>query len=498
MSLHAAEILRRFEQLDRVLVSRGFPATSPWWRRTIERWYCSGKKQIVLRCGRRGGKSSTLTRLAVCEALYGQHPVPPGDVGVVAIISARRTEALERLRTVKAILDAIGVKYDERGDTIELKSRRVAFNVYTATIAGVSGFTGIFVLCDEVSKWRDNDTGANPAQQVIVSVRPTLATQPESRLALSSSPMGLLDAHADAFALGDTPLQTVAHAPTWVANPTISEDYTKTLEPDPVIWSREYAAIPQAESDLSLLTDNTLTRLVRRKRTNEEVLADPYPFMGPEDTPPDDRHFYVATIDPATRGNAWTLTICTLSDENVRKIVFAREWRGTKAKPLVPGEVFKEIAVYLKPYRLRHVHSDQFAEDSMREIARQHDVYLVVDTPWSAATKADAYDGLLTLSRESRLELPPNDTVKQDLLGIRTKLTRNGILYELATQGPRHSDYAPCVAMAVMLTKVPCKPRPEDLTAEEKAERTKIAFLKGREVQRKRDEKSGRLPPTHR
>lgn len=498
MSLHAAEILRRFDQLDRVLVSKGFPATSPWWRRTIERWYCSGKRQIVLRCGRRGGKSSTLTRLAVCEALYGQHVVPPGDIGVVAIISTRRTEALERLRTVQAILDAIGVKSVPKGDTIELKNRRVSFNVYTATIAGVSGFTGIFILCDEVAKWRDSDTGANPAAVVIESVRPTIATQPEARIAISSSPMGLLDAHADAYALGETPLQTTAHAPTWIANPTITENYTKTLEANESVWKREYAAIPQAEAEFSLLTDTTLTRLVRRPRSAADVLGDGNPMLTTEDTPPDDRHWYTATIDPATRGNAWTLVVTTLSDDNVRKVVLAREWRGTKLKPLVPGEVFAEIARYIKPYRLRHVHSDQFAEDSMREIARQHDLFLVVDIPWSAAAKADAYDGLLTISRESRLELPPNDVVKQDLLGIRTKLTRNGLIYELASQGPRHSDFAPCIAMALMVTKVPCKPRPEDLSPEEKAERVKCDFLKGRERERKRSEKHGRLPPTHR
>jgi hypothetical protein len=498
MSLHAAEILRRFDQLDRVLVSKGFPPTSPWWRRTIERWYCSGKKQLVLRAGRRAGKSSTFTRLAVVEAIYGNHAVPPGDIGVVAIISARRTEALERLRTVKAILDAINMKYDERGDTVELKSRRVSFNVYTATIAGVSGFTGIFILCDEVAKWRDSDTGANPAQQVIVSVRPTVATQPEARIALSSSPMGLLDAHADAYALGDTPLQTTAHATTWEANPTVSEAYTRTLEPDEVVWLREYKAIPQAENELSLLTDQTLSKLVRAPRSNYEVLGDGEPLLGPNDTPYDERHRYVATIDPATRGNAWTLAITTLSDDHVRKVVLTREWRGTKKKPLVPGQVFAEIAPLLRIYKLRHVHSDQFAEDSMREIARQHDVYLVVDVPWSAGTKADAYDGLLMLTREGRFEIPPDVVVKNDLLGIRTKMTRNGIIYELATQGPRHSDYAPCIAMGIMLTNIPPVPRPQDLTDRERAEVVKNTFLRDRERERKRSEKQGRLPPTHR
>jgi hypothetical protein len=492
---HSATIIHRFDQLDRVLQSKGFPATSPWWRSTIERWYAGGKRQMVARVGRRGGKSSTLCRLAVVEAIYGGHEVPPGDIGVVAIVSARRPDALERLRTIAAILDAIGMKYEERGDSLYLASKRVVFTVFTASIAGVSGFTGIFILLDEVAKWRDSDTGANPAQQVIVSIRPTIATQPEARIAIISSPMGLLDAHADAFALGDTALQTTAYAATWDANPTVSEEYTRTLEPDEMVWQREYKAIPQAENELSLLTDHALSKLVRALR--QPAANEPEMFTA-FDLLPDPRHKYLATIDPATRGNAWTLSVCALSDERVRRVCMTREWRGTKNKPLKAGDVFKEIAQLIRPYGLRHVHSDQFSEDTLREIAAQHDVFLIVDTPWSAATKADAYDGLATLVREKLLEIPPSAVVKTDLLGIRTKLTRSGVVYELATQGPRHSDFAPCIAMAVMLAKVPPSMLAEQLSLAERSERVKKSFLQDREKERKKSEKRGRLPPTHR
>ncbi len=481
MTPHAVEVLRRFDLLDRHLQSCGFPATSPWWRETIQRWYETGRWRAVLRVGRRGGKSSTLCRLAVVEALYGHHKVPPGDVGVVAIVSARRPDALERLRTIAAILDALGTPYTPKGDSLEVTGRRLVFTVFTASIAGVSGFTSVFVFLDEVAKWRDSDTGANPAAVVIASISPTLATMPNGRIVLSSSPMGLLDAHADAFSLGDTAAQVVAHAPTWVANPSLTEQGTREREQDEVVWAREYAAIPQAEAETSLFSALLVDRACRATL----------------DVPPDDRHHYVATIDPATRGNAWTLVVACLSDTQVRRVVLAREWIGSKTRPLSPGAIFKEIADLIRPYRLSYVSSDQFAEDALRELARPHGLSLLVDKPWTQTAKADAYDALRTLLQERKLELPADATVKTDLLGVRVRLTRAGITYELATQGSRHSDYAPAIAMAVGLCRVPCTPVFAPLSAREEAEAFKVAFLGEREKDRKRQERHGLLPITH-
>lgn len=481
MTPHAATVMARFEALDTHLQRRGFPPTSPFWVRTIRAWYAGGKRRLTARVGRRGGKSSTLCRLAVVEALYGQHKIPPGDVGVVAIISARRPDALERLRTIKAILDSLGTAYQERGDSIELKDRRVVFTVFTASIAGVSGFTAIFVLCDEVAKWRDSDTGANPAAVVISSVSPTLATQPHARIVLSSSPMGLLDAHADAFALGDTALQHTAHAESWVANPSLTEASTRELEPDEVVWLREYAAIPQAEAETSLYSAMMVERCTR-------ATGDLLPCL---------RHTYTATIDPATRGNAWTLVVACLSDQQVRRVVLAREWIGSKAKPLSPSDVFRQIAELIQPYGLRYVHSDQFAEDALRELARPHGLSLLVDKPWSAANKADAYDGLRSLLQEKRIDLPADPIVRTDLLGVRVRLTRAGTSYELASQGSRHSDYAPAIAMAIALCRVPSVPIPSRQTEQEQEMAFRTAFLLEREKARKRTERSGPLPVTH-
>lgn len=482
---HVDVVLSRFDEVDAVLVAAGFPATSPWWRATIERWYRSGKRQAVLRCGRRAGKSSTLSRLAVVEAVYGKHVVPPGDVGFVAIISTDRNEALGRLRTVEAILDALGVAYRPCGGGIvgiELAGRRTGFRVFTATIKGVSGFTGIFVLCDEVAKWADADTGANPAAEVLASVRPTMKTQPHARMALSSSPMSTMDAHYDAYERGDTEGQIIAHAPTWVANPTVTEAETRRDEPDERVWQREYAAIPQAEAETSLITALLIDRARR---------AIPQCW----DVPRIEGHRYVAAMDPATRGHAWTLVVATKGPDGIRRVVFAREWRGSPALPLRPSVVLAEIQIILAGYGLRWCTTDQAAVDHLRDSCPKG-LYLH-EHAWTQQNKRDGYEHVLKLLQDELLELHPDANVKADLLGIRKCFTRSGVTYELAEAKGRHSDYAPAIALAVDDARMLAKDPDPVLDIDGDAQKAKREFLEGRRKERERAERWGRIPVTH-
>lgn len=241
--------LATLEAVDRALTAARYPALSPFWRDTFQDFVASARRQLVARVGRRGGKSSSLCRYAVAVALaYDCSTIPPGDVGVVAFLSTRQAEANARLRTIKAILDTLRVRYRPVDGGIELVGRPIVFQVFPATTTAALGFTAILVICDEVAAWRDAATGANPAREVLASLRPTLASQRAARIVLSSSTRGTGDAHARAFDEGNTPHQRVAFAPTWLANPTLTEAELRADEPDPQVFDREYAAIPQVGS----------------------------------------------------------------------------------------------------------------------------------------------------------------------------------------------------------------------------------------------------------
>lgn len=271
-------------ELDAAWARVGGPGVPRWWAEWVRGW--RRRRCEVVRVGRRGGKSSTgLCRCAVVEAVFGDHEVPVGDCGVVAIVSCDRREAVARIKTCGEMLDALGIlngvecdgthgvtSRKSLAESIELvvHGKPRAIRVFTATVGGVSGFTSICALGDEVCKWRDNDGLAN-ADAVISSLRPTMATQPNAVMMLCSSPWLQGDAHSQLFDRGDTEHQRASYAPSWVANPTLgvcpvcaagvghgcdhdveryesAKQATLALEPDEREWRREYEAIPMDDA----------------------------------------------------------------------------------------------------------------------------------------------------------------------------------------------------------------------------------------------------------
>lgn len=232
-----------------------------------------------------------MCKIIVCDVTSVPHVVPRADLGVFAIVSVERRDALERIRTCGALLRGLGFREVrwragedgglKRGEYVLRLGQGTteiliatefgirAIRAVTASVGGVSGFTGIGVLGDEMSKWRDEDTGVNPATEVVASITPTMRTQPLARCAWISSPWSTLDVHHKMFEAGNTVGQRVAYAPTWVANPTLvtcplcgaapgrtcehdlsperqaaCEADTHIDEPDELLWEREYKAIP--------------------------------------------------------------------------------------------------------------------------------------------------------------------------------------------------------------------------------------------------------------
>lgn len=487
---HANDVLTHYDRVDELLVAKGFPPTSPWWRDKIDRWYSGKCRQFVPRCGRRAGKSSTLSRLAVVEALYGHHDVPPGDTGIVAIISTDRKEASKRLDTVRAILDALGVAYKPWGEGVQgvrIIGKRIGFCVYTASVAGVSGFTSIFVLCDEVAKWKDADTGVNPANEVLKSVRPTMATMPNARIVLSSSPYSVLDAHYDAFEQGDNDFQFVAQAPSWVCNPTLTEQSTRELEPDEKAWEREYKAIPAAEVESSMLEEVSVLACTRKRHPGA------LPRMA--------GWTYAAAMDPAQKRHAWTLIIVGQGPKGIRHVVLAKQWRPKPKQPLRSEDVLREIRKDLDAYGLKSVHTDQAGTENLRAIMRllkPEERFSLVEEPWTPQSQAVAYDFLKKLAESKRLGLPDDKWVRADLLGIVKKITRSSTVYQLIERDGRHSDFAPAIAMGVADARFPHKPPAPPKNEEQREREAKAKFLKDREKERERAKKHGVLPATHR
>lgn len=266
-------ILAAYDAVDRALVRKGFPATSEWWLQTFERFYTSSVRQCVLRVGRRGGKSSSLCRVAVTEALYGEHTIPPGDVGIVAIVSANRGQANDRIKTVKSILDALGIGHHPVEAGVELDDRPIAFKVYTASVSSVVSFSCVCAIADELAYWADAETGSNPAREVMANLRPTLTGQKAAKIFLSSSPLLTLDYHARTFDEGDNQFQRVFYAPTWIARPSLPESECRADEPDERLFRRSYEAIPSASTSTVFSAELLDAAFAKRERPLQALSA---------------------------------------------------------------------------------------------------------------------------------------------------------------------------------------------------------------------------------
>jgi hypothetical protein len=316
----------------------------------------------VLRVGRRGGKSSTMCRVAVVETLFGAHVVPPGDIGTYLIIAQNTTQAAERLNTIRKILVVMGVEHAPlpgQAEGIKTKSvasgREVAFQVFAATLAGVSGPTGIGALFDEVAKWRDRETGANPATEVLRSARPTMATQwRTAREFMISSPFATLDAHYEAFEQGEDEEQLVAWAPSWEANPTLTEAITHTMERDFATWQREYKAIPMSAGTSFFFDHDVIDAALKRMlEVGERRL--------------------VAGLDAAFRRNA-AACVPTARVGNVYGPLEVCELVPQPGAPLVPGAVVDEFSLVAKRHGCTEFVADSHYIESVREHGKRNNM----------------------------------------------------------------------------------------------------------------------------
>lgn len=158
---------------------------------------------------------------------------------------------------------------------------------------------------------------------------------------------------------------------------------------------------------------------------------------------------YVATLDPATRKNAWTLIVLCQPKEGELKVAFHHQWMGSKSAPLRPRIVLQEIARMLEPYGVTDVWSDQASFDALRDLADEVHLSLMLDDFSESGWRTVARELEKHVS-EHTLELPPDAALRADLLGMMKKLTRlSWTIWLPTTSDGRHGDYAPALCLAV-------------------------------------------------
>lgn len=157
---------------------------------------------------------------------------------------------------------------------------------------------------------------------------------------------------------------------------------------------------------------------------------------------------YFAAMDPATRGNGWTLAIATRKGGRII-VVRAAEWIGSRDEPLDPGEVLREIAEIVTPYGITTVHTDQVMGDALVKLGKQHGLMLSQWT-YGATDRTKKYLAIRTNLDLGAIELPNVPHLRTDLLHIRKRVTPAGMQPHLPmTSDGRHCDWGPTLMLVL-------------------------------------------------
>jgi len=430
------DVFARLMELDEELVRKGWPPMTDWWKETLRAFYASKKRRLVIRAGRKGIKSSSMCRVSVAEALGGGHILRPGDLGLFPFLSENRPEAHNRIFTIKQILDAIGMKWEPMNGDVFVPERRISFGVRAGRVGAVSGPVVVGFVGDEVAKWRDEDTGANPATEVLRSLRPAMITQPSAHEFLISSPWSTMDAHYEAFEEGDTEDQMVAHAPSWVANPTITEADTRKLERDHVTWMREYAAIPMSGGTTMFFDAQAVDAAVKdyplpRAAEAGAVITAGGDFGFQSDS---------SALAMVHRiGKLWRLADLI-------------ELRPEAQMPLKPSEVVREFALRMQLHGPKQLMADGHYRMSIWEHLEQHKL-TYIDAPGGVDGIAKTYISLRVLLNEGQLELSGRGPEAEKLIRqLKETISRPTPGGAISIQNPRkkggHGDLVSALVLA--------------------------------------------------
>jgi len=225
---------------------------------------------------------------------------------------------------------------------------------------------------------------------------------------------------------------------------------------NPVYWTPERVAQLRAQDPNAAKTDvdaefaspeeALFSAESLRRCTREELVV---PFA--------EGNTYMATMDPATRGNGWTLAIAT-RERGKMVVVRAVEWVGTRDAPLDPKAVLEEAAAILGEYRLTTVHSDQAMGDALISIGRECGLN-IVQWRFVERERAEKYLTIRAWLDREQIELPPVPTLRTDLLHIRKRVTPTGmgVVLPLTSDG-RHCDWGP--TLMLVLSRMLADPLP--------------------------------------
>jgi hypothetical protein len=433
-------------RIDAALVTAGHPPLTDWWKTQLERFYSHPTaRALVARVGRGGVKSHTSAKVGLNETIFGDWRVPLGERHFWAFVSISKDEAAQRLQLLGSFLRSLAIEFDVSGDEIALRETPRGFRVFAAVIGAVSGFRSYGYSIDELAKLRSAERFSDPAPEVCASLNAMTVTHDGARRLLISSPVSLVDYHCKRYEIGDTDAQLTCQAPTWIANPSLSEEQTHVLEPDDRIWRREYQATPQAAA-LAAFDVGAVDRAFAWNLASARGGA------------------RVGIIDASSgKKDSWTWAVCAWRElDGMRRLVFDKvgSFGGRFWEQLSGDKIVAVVSDEFKSNGVTSVHGDQ-RESLMLSAAFRRNGLRFYEHPWTAPSKERSVGQLRRWLADGLIVLPVNEDLRAELLSFEEKSTQSGG-FTFGARGNGHDDYVALLltsAMADADRKIPCSPQ---------------------------------------
>jgi len=384
--------------------------------------------------GRRGGKSANIALRAVYETAIRtewRRFMAPGQQPVYAVVSVDRQAAREVFNYISGILHSTpllkSMIASEGKEEIELRNGAI-IQIRTASFRSVRGPAYIGAVLDELAFFRDAETAANPASEIIAALSPAII--PGGIIFGISSVFNrqgiLWETHQRNFGRDGDVL--IWHADTLTMNPTFSRaKIERERAKDPARAAAEYDSAWR-DDIMALYSAETIDAAMSER-------AD-IPYM------PDVRYF--AFVDPSG-GRRDSAALAIAHRDNGGRI--SLDLAAERKAPHDPGEVVKDFVTSLQAYRIREVTGDRYGGEWPVAEYRKHGIrYNLADM-----TASEIYLSALPLFSGNMIDLPRSDRLRGQLCGLLRRTTGSGKDSVIAGQSDSsHSDLANAAVGAVV------------------------------------------------
>lgn len=378
--------------------------------------------------GARGGKSDKLSaNVTLFEACFRTHKLSRGEKGLIPCVAFDKKQASIVFNYIKgkaSVSPAISKSIvAERAGELELING-LEIGVYTCSFRALRGYSIPAAVADEIAIWRDVATGANPAKEVLRTIRRGMMTFPEAKLIKISSPFAKTGVVWDDW---NNRLKRQAalilKVPAWEVNPALNEEeLLEELKDDPELFWREFGAEFW----------DAVSPLCPAEKVDACVM------VGVKERAYRKEYRYFATIDVAFRQDAFAFGVCHREGDRVVWDVI-RSWEGTKDNAVQLDPTLDEIAGTCRNYLISTVNGDQYCSEPVKQALLKKGLQFNEFT-FTQNSKQQLYANLRSLIMGGCLDLIDNGTAGQQIKTLEAVTGSMGTVRVQAASGYKDDE----------------------------------------------------------